>query len=173
MSLKRLSFATLALAALALIAVGCGGGSSSSSTSASAGPGSSGKSQTVSAAETPELGSVLVDSKGFAVYTFRKDHGTMSSCYGACAEAWPPVLVGGEPTVGEGANSSEVGTTKRKDGTTQLTYAGHPLYTFVEDKSPGEVNGNGAEAFGGVWNAVDENGTAPVASTGGGGGYGY
>ncbi|HEY2479164.1 MAG TPA: hypothetical protein VGI17_10595 [Solirubrobacterales bacterium] len=77
MSLKRLSFATLA----------------------SAGPGPLGKSQTVSATETSDL-------------------------------------VSGEPTVGEGANSSEVGTTKRKDGTTQLTYAGHPLYTFVEDKIP-------------------------------------
>ena len=174
MSFKRLSLAALALAALALIAAGCGGSSSSSSSSASAGPGSTGKSTTVSATETPELGEVLVDSKGFTVYTFAKDQGTTSSCYGACEGAWPPVLVSGNPTVGEGADSAEVGTTKRKDGTTQLTYAGHPLYTFVEDKAPGEVNGNGVEGFGGVWNAVDESGTAPVASTGetgGGGGY--
>lgn len=173
MSLKRFSLAALAVAIVALIAAGCGG-SSSSSGSASAGSGSSGKPTTVSSTETPELGSVLVDAKGFAVYTFGKDQGTTSSCYGACEEAWPPVTVNGAPTVGEGASSSEVGTTKRKDGTTQVTYAGHPLYTFVEDKSPGEVNGNGVEAFGGEWNAVDESGAAAVASaggTGGGGGY--
>ena len=172
MSFSRLTAAALALAAVALVVAGCGGGSSSSSSSTAASP--EGKPTTVSATEVPEFGEVLVDSKGFAVYTFGKDQGTTSSCYGGCEEAWPPVTISGAPTVGEGANSSEVGTTKRKDGSTQVTYAGHPLYTFVEDKSPGEVNGNGVEAFGGTWNAIDESGSAPSASSGessGGGGY--
>ena len=81
-----------------------------------------------------------------------------------------------------------LGTTKRKDGTTQVTYAGHPLYTFVEDAKPGEANGNGVSAFGAEWNALDGSGSAVAASAGGesetttaptessessGGGYGY
>jgi len=172
MSFKRLAAAALSLAAVALIAAGCGGGSSSSSSSTSAS--SEGKPTTVSATEVSELGPVLVDSKGLTVYTFAKDQGTTSSCYGACAEAWPPVIVQGAPTIGEGANSSEVSTTMRKDGTTQVTYAGHPLYTFVEDKSSGEANGIGVTAFGGEWNALNESGTAPSAGggeTAGGGGY--
>ena len=78
--------------------------------------------------------------------------------------------------------SSQLGTTKRKDGTVQVTYAGHPLYTFVEDSQPGEANGNGASAFGGEWNGLDESGAMAQASAGGeekstessgGGGYGY
>lgn len=171
MSFPRLAAAALSLAAVALIVAACGS-SSSSSSSTSASP--EGKPTTVSATEVSELGPVLVDSKGLTVYSFGKDQGTTSSCYGACEGAWPPVTVQGAPTIGEGANSSEVGTTKRKDGTTQVTYAGHPLYTFVEDKSPGEANGIGVTAFGGEWNALNESGGVPIASggeTGGGGGY--
>lgn len=171
MPFSRFSVAIICLAAVALIAAGCGGSSSSSSSTSGS---SEGKPTTVSATEVSELGSVLVDSKGFIVYSFGKDQGTTSSCYGACEQAWPPVIVHGAPTVGEGANSAEVGTTKRNDGTTQVTYAGHPLYTFVEDKSPGEANGIGVTAFGGEWNALDESGAAPSPSggeTAGGGGY--
>ncbi len=188
MPFPRLAAAALSLAALALIVAGCGGSSSSSSSSNSGS--SSGTAATVSGASDPELGTVLVDSEGFTVYSFAKDRGTTSSCYGACAEAWPPVTATGKPVSGEGAMSSELGTTKRKDGTVQVTYAGHPLYTFVEDHSPGEANGNGSTAFGGEWNALDESGSAVVASAGGegessaaapaesssessGGGYGY
>jgi predicted lipoprotein with Yx(FWY)xxD motif len=171
MSFPRLAAAALSLAAVALVVAACGG-SSSSSSSTSASP--EGKPTTVSATEVSELGPVLVDSKGLTVYTFGKDQGTTSSCYGSCEGAWPPVTVHGAPTIGEGASSSEVGTTMRKDGTTQVTYAGHPLYTFVEDKSPGEANGVGVTAFGGEWNALNESGAAPSASSGetaGGGAY--
>ena len=115
-------------------------------------------------AEVSGLGTVLVDSEGFTVYEFAKDQGTASSCYGACEEGWPPLTTEGKPTAGEGAMSSQLGTTKRKDGTVQVTYAGHPLYTFVEDKSPGEANGSESEAFGGKWSALDESGAA-VAGT--------
>lgn len=189
MSSPRIVAAALSLAALALVAAGCGGsssGSSSSSTStAASSSGGAGGAMTVSGSEVPELGMVLVDSEGFTVYSFAKDKGTTSSCYGACAEAWPPVIAKGKPAAGEGAMSADLGTTKRKDGTMQVTYAGHPLYTFVEDSSPGEANGNGSTAFGGEWNALEEGGTPAVASSGGGesgapaesgggsGGYGY
>ncbi len=172
MSPSRFVVAALSLAALALIAAGCGGSSSGSSssgasTAASGGEGS-GSATAISAAEAPELGMVLVDSEGFTVYSFARDKGATSSCYGACAEAWPPVIVKGKPAAGEGAMSSELGTAKRRDGTLQVTYAGHPLYTFVEDRSPGEANGNGSTAFGGEWNALEESGAPAVASAGGG-----
>jgi predicted lipoprotein with Yx(FWY)xxD motif len=170
MRFPRLSVAVLSLAALALIATGCGGSSSSSSSSGqtqASSSESSGSAATVSASESPELGMVLVDSEGFTVYSFAKDKGSTSSCYGACAEAWPPLIAAGKPDAGEGASSADLGTTKRKDGKLQVTYAGHPLYTFVEDRSPGEADGNGSTAFGGEWNALDESGSAAAVSSAG------
>jgi predicted lipoprotein with Yx(FWY)xxD motif len=171
MSSSRIAAVASLLAVLALIVAGCGGssyGSSSSSRStAASGSERPGGSMTISAAEVPELGMVLVESEGFTVYSFARDKGTASSCYGACAEAWPPVTVTGKPKSEKGAMSSELGTTKRKDGTVQVTYAGHPLYTFVEDQNAGEANGNGVSAFGGEWNALEESGSAPVPSAGG------
>ena len=193
MSFPRLPAAALALTALALIAAGCGSSSSSSSSTSSSQPSkapaaageSSGGGMTLTGASNPELGTIIVDSEGLTVYAFAKDQGTTSSCYGACAEAWPPVLTKGSPVSGEGAMSSQLGTTKRKDGTVQVTYAGHPLYTFVDDSKPGEANGNGATAFGAEWNALEESGSLVPASaegegeeessseSSGGGGYGY
>ncbi len=78
----------------------------------------------------------------------------MSACTGACAVNWPPLRVRGTPLVGSGAKPSDVGTTTRPDGTSQLTYNGHPLYTFANDKKPGDTNGEGISAFGGSWFAV-------------------
>ena len=112
----------------------------------------------VSLGNAQKLGMVLVDSNGMTLYDFHKDKGTTSSCYGPCAEGWPPLLTEGEATVGNGATASKLGTTERKDGTTQVTYAGHPLYTFVEDKKPGEANGNDVSAFGAQWYALQGSG---------------
>lgn len=112
----------------------------------------------VSLAKVGDLGMVLVDSKGFTLYDFHKDKGGKSACYGACAQAWPPLTTEGAPTVGNGATSSMLGTVKRTDGTMQVTYNGHPLYLFVGDKKPGEGNGNDTKAFGGQWYALLGNG---------------
>jgi predicted lipoprotein with Yx(FWY)xxD motif len=112
----------------------------------------------VSLGNVQKLGMVLVDSNGMTLYDFHKDKGTTSSCYGPCAEGWPPMLTEGEPTVGNGASASKLGTTERNDGTMQVTYAGHPLYTFVEDKKPGEANGNDVSAFGAQWYALKGSG---------------
>ncbi len=137
---------------------------------------------TLTDAEVSGLGTVLVDSEGFAVYEFAKDTGITSSCYGPCEKGWPPVTATGAPTAGGGAMSSQIGTTKRRDGALQVTYAGHPLYTFVEDKNPGEATGNGSEAFGGLWSVLGASGSATEGTGGeeadssessGGGGYGY
>jgi predicted lipoprotein with Yx(FWY)xxD motif len=168
---------TYALALTALIAVlaiaGCGsssdsssesggaygGGSSSTAAStAKSPPGAESGAAVLTVASAPKVGAVLVDAEGFTVYDFHKDKGTTSSCYGACAEGWPPVTTEGAPSSGEGAMSAKLGTTERKDGTTQVTYAGHPLYTFVEDKKPGEANGNDVSAFGAQWYALKGNG---------------
>jgi len=140
------------------------GGSSESetkSTSAESTAGAEGTAAVVSLGSVKELGMVLVDSNGMTLYDFHKDKGTTSSCYGPCAEGWPPLLTEGKATVGNGASASKLGTTERKDGTTQVTYAGHPLYTFVEDKKPGEANGNDISAFGGEWYALKGNGEEP------------
>ncbi len=132
---------------------GYGGGENKSASSESSGGGAA----VVSLGHT-KAGMVLVDANGMTLYDFHKDKGTTSSCYGPCAEGWPPALTEGEPSVGNGASASKLGTTERKDGTTQITYAGHPLYTFVEDKKPGEANGNDTSAFGGQWYALKGSG---------------
>jgi predicted lipoprotein with Yx(FWY)xxD motif len=100
------------------------------------------------------LGDVLVDRQGRTLYLFARDSGTMSACTGACAVNWPPLRVRGTPLVGSGAKPSDVGRTACPDGISQLTYKGHPLYTFVNDKKPGATSGEGINALGGSLFAV-------------------
>lgn len=115
----------------------------------------------LSTAPVGELGAILVDSRGMTLYDFHKDKGTTSSCYGACAENWPPLLTDGETSAAGGASAAKLGTTERKDGSTQVTYAGHPLYTYTGDQGPGEANGNDVEAFGAEWYALQASGEEP------------
>jgi predicted lipoprotein with Yx(FWY)xxD motif len=166
------------LAAMVLTAgalAGCGGGSSSSS--ASTATTTTAKSSTplpapkpppnaeegtvfVSLGSAAGLGQVLVDSAGHTLYAFSKDSGETSTCAGACEKAWPPLLVAhGEPEPSNGAAASRLGTITRADGTRQVTYAGHPLYSYTGDKQPGEANGNGSSAFGGTWTALKGSGS--------------
>jgi predicted lipoprotein with Yx(FWY)xxD motif len=128
---------------------------------------------TVKVAQTG-LGKILVDSKGRTLYLFKHDSGKKSSCFGACAAAWPPLRASGKPTAGSGARASMLGTTKRSDGKPQVTYNGHPLYRFQGDKKPGDTNGQGINAFGGLWWAVSSSGkqiTGSGSTSGGGNGY--
>jgi predicted lipoprotein with Yx(FWY)xxD motif len=97
------------------------------------------------------LGSILVDSKGITLYDFVKDKGGASSCYGACAALWPPLITKGTPHAGRGVRASLLGTTKRKDGKVEVTYNRHPLYYFVSDRKPGQTTGQGVNQFGGPW----------------------
>jgi predicted lipoprotein with Yx(FWY)xxD motif len=97
------------------------------------------------------LGRILVDSKGNTLYDFVKDKGDMSSCYGACAALWPPLTTNGKPIAGAGVKASLLGTTKRTDGKLEVTYNGHPLYSFVADSKPGQTTGQGVNQFGGPW----------------------
>jgi len=86
-------------------------------------------STTVSSA-TSKLGRILADSRGRTLYLFENDKRGHSSCAGACATYWPPLLKKGALTAGTGVRAKLLGTTKRKNGTLQVTYAGHPLHDF-------------------------------------------
>jgi predicted lipoprotein with Yx(FWY)xxD motif len=157
----------LLLATVAL--AGCGGSKASHALPTT----SDGRPATVGVASTG-LGDVLVNRQGHTLYLFARDSGTTSACTGACAVNWPPLRVQGTPVVGSGATSSDVAKTTRPDGSAQLTYKSHPLYTFVNDKKPGDTNGEGLNAFGGSWFAVSPAGdkVTPSSSPQGGGGYG-
>ncbi|HEX6205213.1 MAG TPA: hypothetical protein VFZ29_05340 [Solirubrobacterales bacterium] len=112
-------------------------------------------------ADSEDLKRGLFEFDGFTLYRFSGDKGSTSTCYGACAKQWPPLVTEGKPN-GVDVVRSKMGTTKRKDGSLQVTYFGYPLYTFAGDKVPsgatGLVNGNGVEAFGGTWYALKANG---------------
>jgi predicted lipoprotein with Yx(FWY)xxD motif len=101
-----------------------------------------------------KLGKILVDSKGDTLYLWQADRGTASTCDGARAGAWPPFITKGKPIAGPGLSASKLGTTKRSDGTTEVTYNGHPLYTFVGDRAPGQTVGEGNQGFGAEWDAL-------------------
>jgi predicted lipoprotein with Yx(FWY)xxD motif len=163
--------AVIPLAALAI--AGCGGGSGATATAASPTT-ASGRPATVGTA-TSGLGQILVDSKGRTIYLFEKDTGMKSACSGACASLWPPVRANGKPSVGDGANASQVGTTTRSDGAPQVTYNGHPLYLYQGDQKPGDTSGQGLSAFGAAWYALSPAGNQITgqASSSGGGGSGY
>jgi predicted lipoprotein with Yx(FWY)xxD motif len=100
---------------------------------------------------TTKLGKVLATRTGMTLYLFKADKKGKSACYGQCATYWPPLLKKGALTAGPGLKAKLLGTTKRKNGTRQVTYAGHPLYRFKLDKHAGEVEGQGQDFFGGKW----------------------
>ena len=161
--------AAVLLAGLAVAACGGGGAATASPPQTS-----SGASATVGVANS-SLGSILVDSSGRTLYLFKADVGDKSACAGACATAWPPLLVTGKPTAGTGLSASKVGTITRPGGHQQVTYNGHPLYLFIKDKKPGQTTGQGVTAFGAAWFALTPSGnqaSGPASSSGGGGGSG-
>jgi predicted lipoprotein with Yx(FWY)xxD motif len=97
------------------------------------------------------IGNAITTSGGRTLYLFRGDSGTTSHCYGQCATYWPPLLTSGKPVAVGRVNASLLGTTKRTGGKLQVTYKGHPLYTFVGDKKTGQATGEGSKAFGAQW----------------------
>jgi len=164
----------LPLAALALATAGCSSSSSSGTSgaastavtsssaiataSATAGSTASGATASASTASGATLmlktdqgsaGIWLTDPAGRTLYSYTKDKGTTSECYGACAQAWPPLLTTGPVTItGKYTVASDLGTITRTDGTKQVTYGGHPLYYYAGDTAPGQTKGQGV---GGVW----------------------
>jgi predicted lipoprotein with Yx(FWY)xxD motif len=158
--LKRSIAAAVGLAAIALTLAACGG-DYSANRAATPAP-QDGTATSVDLAKT-DLGKVLVDGKGRTLYLFEADKGTKSACDGACAAVWPPVTTTGRPDAGPGVAASKLGTTKRDDGSTGVTYNGHPLYTFEGDGSPGQTSGQGLDDFGAEWYVLGSAGNAVEA----------
>lgn len=125
---------------------------------ATAAPATKARSATIKVAHS-DLGKILVDSRGRSLYMLSADSAKKSTCFGACVQAWPPLRVTHKPTLGKGLKASKVGRIKRSDGNSQVTYNGHPLYRFVNDKKPGDTNGQGITAFGGRWFVLSPAGT--------------
>jgi predicted lipoprotein with Yx(FWY)xxD motif len=138
----------LALAACGTATAGYGGSAAPSSQSGQA---------TISVRGS-SLGQILVDAGGKSLYLFEADSGTQSTCSGACAQAWPPLTTNGAPKAAGTASPSLLGTTTRSDGTTQVTYSGHPLYYFTGDAKAGDTNGEGSTAFGAGWDVLSPSG---------------
>jgi predicted lipoprotein with Yx(FWY)xxD motif len=103
-------------------------------------------------------GRILVDGGGYALYAFTKDGRGASRCYGACAQAWPPLIVPRRPRATRDARSSLIGVTRRIDGRLQATYGGRPLYYYVADRRPGQVLCQNVVEFGGRWLVLRANG---------------
>jgi predicted lipoprotein with Yx(FWY)xxD motif len=162
--MRKLTISTVALAALAALGFLSAGGVALSATHSNA---------TVSLRST-KIGKVLVARSGHTLYLFKKDVNGKSSCNGACAGFWPPLLASGKLTAGAGLKAGLLGTTRRANGTRQVTYNRHPLYTFELDTSAGQTNGEAYSAFGAKWYAVSAAGAAvvkaaapPATTTGG------
>jgi len=183
MTTRKMMLLTLpaaAAAAAGLAACSSSGASSSpaasasSSSAASASPASSSGAAVAAAntVKTAQIGgaTVLTSSKGFTLYSFAPDTPTTSKCNGTCAQSWPPVR---GPVTAAGVTGT-FATIKRSDGSAQATFDGHPLYTFAGDTSPGQANGNGLNAAGGVWHEITTSGTAAAGGSSpgpGSGGY--
>jgi predicted lipoprotein with Yx(FWY)xxD motif len=174
--MRRPLMALTALAAVGAIAAGCGGNNNSGSGGSSSGGSSSGGGgiygsggtsptsgqsgvATVSTSST-KLGQILVDAKGRTLYLFEKDQPNQSACSGPCVSAWPVDQSSGTPKATSAAKASMLGTIKRTDGTTQVTYNHHPLYSYSGDTAAGQQNGQGVDAFGAQWFVVSPSGAA-------------
>jgi predicted lipoprotein with Yx(FWY)xxD motif len=163
--------AALVLGGVALVAAACGS-SGSGTPAGAAGANSAGgygapastpaAAAPASAAEitthATSLGTVLAGPEGHTVYLFEKDMGGQSTCSGACATVWPPVTTSGSPMATGSAQQMLLSTTSRSDGSKQVTYAGHPLYTFAGDSSATDVRGEGLQNFGGGWYVLTPSG---------------
>src|ERR687887_272633 len=140
---------TVALGAIGFLAAGSVAGGATQS------------SATLSLRKT-SLGVILVNARGHTLYLFAKDRNAKSSCNGSCARFWPPLLSRGKPTAGPGLKRSLLGTTRRSNGSLQVTYNKHPLYTYALDKGAGQTKGEGNSLFGAKWWAVSARGTAVI-----------
>jgi predicted lipoprotein with Yx(FWY)xxD motif len=164
---KRMSFGVpVAVAGLALIAAGCG---SAGTTSAKSGTGYAAPAAATSSTAATQaragtvttrhtsLGDVLVNAQGRTLYLFEKDKGMTSACSGACASIWPP-LIATRAVAGSGLAAAKLTVARQPSGTSDVTYAGHPLYTYVGDTKPGDVKGQGLNQFGAGWYVLSPSG---------------
>jgi predicted lipoprotein with Yx(FWY)xxD motif len=111
------------------------------------------KGTTVKTAKS-RFGKIIVDGRGRTLYLFEKDRRGHSACSGTCATYWPPLLTTAKQVAGTGAKKSLLGTIRRANGKKQVTYGGHPLYRYVQDKKPGQITGQDSHFFGASWYVV-------------------
>lgn len=179
----RLLAMSAALAAATLAFSACsssGSGSGGSGASSSAPTATQASSGAVVSTTTGPDGTYLSNSAGRAIYLWVADTSTKSTCTGACAAAWPPVTTHGQPQAAGEARAKLLGTTKRADGSLQVTYAGHPLYFYAGDSGKA-TDGQGLDTYGALWWLVDRSGKAITTTAGAGttstpagnGPYGY
>jgi predicted lipoprotein with Yx(FWY)xxD motif len=161
-NLRRGSAAAAGLATLTLVLAACGGGSSTYGTggygAAPATPSAAAGTAATVDLHDSKLGQIIVDAQGRTLYLFEADKGGKSSCDGPCAAAWPPYLSNGAPQADMGASGNLTGTNVRADGTTQVTYGGHPLYYYAGDKASGDTAGQDIDQFGAKWYVVGKDG---------------
>lgn len=113
----------------------------------------------IEVSQKPPFGKYLTADEGRSVYVFTADSKGKSACDDACAKAWPPVTTSGKAEAASGVNAAMLGTIKRQDGATQVTYNGMPLYYFTRDQKPGSTMGQDIDHFGGEWYLVSPAGT--------------
>jgi predicted lipoprotein with Yx(FWY)xxD motif len=144
-----------ALLTTVLIAAGCGSSAGGSAYGSGQPPTTAKPSRaaTVGVADSA-LGRIIVNNAGLTLYVFEKDANGRSACSGQCGRYWPPLLTNAKPGARVGVTQSLLGTTRRANGTAQVTYAGHPLYRFFEDRKPGETKGEGSQDFGAEWDVL-------------------
>lgn len=188
MALTARQSALTAMAVLALVAAACSSSAKSTSPNSTANAGgatSSASSPSSAGAVTIEthsgpMGTFLTNGQGMSLYMFASDTSSKSSCTGACVTYWPPVT--GTATASGGANASMLGTISGANGATQVTYGGHPLYTYAGDKAAGDTSGQGSTNFGAKWWLLAPSGqpitgasggasSSSSSSSGGGGGW--
>jgi predicted lipoprotein with Yx(FWY)xxD motif len=114
----------------------------------------------VTVRDSDRYGRYLTDGAGRTLYLFTRERGSRSRCYGACATAWPPLLTRGAPRARGAARGDLLGTTRRRDGSRQVTYGGHPVYYYVRERRAGEIFCQGVREFGGTWLLVGTSGRA-------------
>jgi predicted lipoprotein with Yx(FWY)xxD motif len=115
---------------------------------------------TIQSHEHPELGAILADEDGRALYILKNDSPGVSTCYDECAQMWPPLQTQDDPEFGAGVDAALVGTMERDDGTTQVTYNDWPLYVYAQDIAPGDVMGHQVEDDWGAWSVISPDGEA-------------
>ena len=163
--MTKRTFLSVASTTMALVVAECGGtshgsgaGNAPSAGKADGAPAASGGAA-LRVITDPKLGKIIVDAKGRTLYDFVIDKGTTSVCYGACASLWPPYTTNGRPVAGKGVMPKLIGTTKRRDGSSEVTYAGHPLYDYAPDRARGQITGQALNQFGAPWYALAPSGT--------------
>jgi predicted lipoprotein with Yx(FWY)xxD motif len=171
--MKNWMAAAACAAGIALAATACSSGSGSGSTAAPAASSATAQASSPAAAASSSTaattiglasvsgidGKFLASKQGRTIYLWEADKSSMSTCAGACAATWPPVITTGMPMAGSGVEQSLLGTTKRSDGTEQVTYNGHPLYYFAADTGAGMAKGQGSKEFGADWYVVNAKGS--------------